>query len=108
MFPWGAPEVVVLDSANVTAPGNVSVSFAVDKSVKWVGYSLDGAEKVVVLGNFTLTDLTAGSHSLTVYATDIYGASGASDLSVSLSKSIPKRTGETRSLLHRQRWQLCF
>ena len=47
--------------------------------MSWVGYSLDGAGNVTVSGNTTISGLPAGVHSITVYATDVYGFEGASN-----------------------------
>jgi N-acetylneuraminic acid mutarotase len=47
---------------------NVTVTFTVDAQVSKLAYSLDGQKNVTIEGNFTLTDLTSGAHSLIVYA----------------------------------------
>ncbi|MCW4048083.1 MAG: right-handed parallel beta-helix repeat-containing protein [Candidatus Bathyarchaeota archaeon] len=49
------------------------------KDVGWTGYSLDGQRNVTVTSNITLTGLSSGSHSVTVYANDTYGNMGASE-----------------------------
>jgi len=75
-----------LDSSDVV------VRFMVDKPVESVSYSLDGESHVNVdtgilveysygsrafwRGNLTLTELTVGTHNLTVYATDAAGNTG--------------------------------
>ena len=47
---------------------DVPLNFIADIPVSWVGYSLDGAATVTVPANATLTGLSEGSHTLTVYA----------------------------------------
>ena len=44
-----------------------------------MGYVLDGKTTVEIDGNTTLSDLSYGSHNLTVYATDVTGNIGASE-----------------------------
>jgi hypothetical protein len=51
----------------------------VDEPVSWIGYSLDGKDNVTVTGNVTLAVLSEGSHSFTVYATDLVGNTGVSE-----------------------------
>jgi hypothetical protein len=43
-----------------------------------MGYCLDEQANVTVTGNFTLTELPSGSHTLTVYANDTVGNMGTS------------------------------
>ena len=74
------PTVTVVSPENMTyASSNVSLAFTVNKQVSWMGYSLDGQETVTVTGNTTLPALSNGLHSLTVYAKDTFGNTGASE-----------------------------
>ena len=50
-----------------------------NKSALWLGYSLDGQANVTIAGNTTLNKVPNGAHNLTVYATDQYGNTGASE-----------------------------
>jgi len=78
----GVPPTVTLlqfNSTPKTAGENVSVNFAVDAPINWAGYSLDGQTNITVSGNFTLTNLEAGEHNVTVYAVDPLGNMGASE-----------------------------
>jgi len=73
------PVVDVLSPMNQTYYGpNVSLTFSLDKQVKWTGYSLDGDQNVTVFGNTTIAYINNGFHSLTVYAEDSFGNLGAS------------------------------
>ncbi len=75
-----SPEVVVVSPENRTyAAGNVSLVFAVNKPVSWLGYSLDGEETVTITGNTTLSGLSSGLHNITVYARDEFENTGASE-----------------------------
>jgi len=49
---------------------DVSLVFAVDRPVVWMGYSLDGQETVTITGNTTIANLSNGLHTVTVYAND--------------------------------------
>ena len=74
------PTVSVVSPENKTYIDNhVHLNFTVSKSTSWIGYSLDGQANVTIAGNTTLTGLSDGSHSLTVYATDASGNVGASE-----------------------------
>jgi len=84
------PKIIVLLSANQTFnQSSVQFVFTVDKPFNWTGYSLDGKENITVTGNFTLTDLPNGLHSITIYANDIYGNNGASEI-VNFSIAVPE------------------
>jgi hypothetical protein len=58
---------------------DVPLSFTVNKSFLQVSYSLDGQANVTHAKNTTLTGLSEGSHTLTLYATDTAGNTGKSD-----------------------------
>ena len=66
------------ENMNYTA-SEVALNFTVNKLVEWIGYSLDGNEKVTVTGNTTLTELSSGLHKVTVYARDEFNNTGASE-----------------------------
>lgn len=75
------PKIIVLLSANQTYnQSSVQFVFTVDKPLNWTGYSLDGKESITVTGNFTLTDLSNGLHTITIYANDAYGNKGESEI----------------------------
>jgi N-acetylneuraminic acid mutarotase len=81
-FGYGAvpPEIEVVSPKNTSYPsGNVSLAFAVNKPVSWIGYSLDGQDNVTVTGNVTLSGLSSGLHNVTVYARDEFGNTGVSE-----------------------------
>jgi len=73
------PHVVILVPENKSyGEKDIQSVFTVDEPTSWMGYSLDGEDNVTVTGNVTLAVLTEGSHSLTFYATDLVGNTGAS------------------------------
>lgn len=67
---------------NATSSTNSSfpLNFTVDRPVSEMAYCLDGQETVTISGNTTLTGLSNGQHNVTVYATDEFGNTGASDI----------------------------
>lgn len=73
-----APNITGL-SVNGTDTADRLLNFAVDEETSWVGYSLDNQANVTVNGNIALKELPAGSHSVTVYAKDTAGNTGASE-----------------------------
>lgn len=75
-----SPKIVILAPENRSySETDIKTIFTVDEPVSWMGYSLDGKDNVTVTGNVTLAVLTEGSHSLTFYATDLVGNTGASE-----------------------------
>jgi len=83
--------VVSPENKTYTA-NNVSLAFTVNKPAVWMGYSLDGQETVTVTGNTTLTALSNGLHTLTVYAKDMFENTGTSEIisfSVEVAEPFP-------------------
>jgi len=67
------PQISYLSLENGTfLSSNISLNFTLSKPSQWIGYSLDGQANVTIVGNTTLTGLTNGSHTLTIYANDTY------------------------------------
>ena len=72
------PKITVQSPINQTYhETNVTLDFAVDKQFNWVGYSLDGQANITLTGNSTLTNLTYGQHSVTLYANSTFGVLGS-------------------------------
>jgi hypothetical protein len=66
------PTVSVISPENGTAsPDKLQLIFVTDKATSWMGYRLDNNGLVDVQGNLSLTGLSAGLHSITIYATDL-------------------------------------
>ena len=62
---------------NITAV-SVPLNFTVDENVARLAFSLDGRPNATIAGNTSLTDLSAGSHNVTVFVSDSAGNVGAS------------------------------
>ncbi len=74
------PNISVLTLENkMYDTSDLQLNFTVDESVSQITYSLDEQGNVTITGNTTLTDLSYGSHTLTVYANDIAGNTGISE-----------------------------
>ncbi len=74
------PKISVLSPENTTyAVNNVTLTFTVNKPATWIGYSLDGQPQITITENITLYDLPDGSHNITLYAKDKFGAMGVSE-----------------------------
>ena len=76
-------EINLLSPSNQTyRESNVSLSYTVSRLTDWAGYSLDGTNNETLWSgdggnpstwNITLTELSEGTHSLTLYVSDMYG-----------------------------------
>jgi parallel beta-helix repeat protein len=76
-----APEVTILSPQNMTyATANVALTFTVNETASWMGYSLDGQANVTIVGNTTLTGLSDGAHNVLVFANDTFGNMASSSL----------------------------
>jgi hypothetical protein len=97
VFDGNPPTITNLSAESGVMEGDVQLGFRViENSLSWVGYSLDGEGNVTVKeddlaqsafdqltawsGNLTLTEQCSGAHTLTVYARDGNGHTGASDI----------------------------
>jgi hypothetical protein len=74
------PTIRILSPENKTyAVDDCPLSFILNENVSLIQYSLDDQENRTITGNTTLTDLTQGIHSVSVYASDSYGNVGKSE-----------------------------
>jgi len=75
------PNVEILSPENMTyAANSIPLTFTVDETTLWIGYSLDGQANVTIAGNITLSGLSEGSHNLVVYANDMANNKGSSNV----------------------------
>jgi hypothetical protein len=73
------PTINLLSIENTTyTTTSIPLNFTVNEETSQVSYSLDGNENITITGNCTLTELPIGPHSLTLYARDFAGNTGAS------------------------------
>jgi len=74
------PKVAVLSPENKTYDTtDIPLNFTVNEPVSEITYVLDGQANVTITGNMTLTELSEGSHTITVYANDTAGNIGTSE-----------------------------
>jgi hypothetical protein len=74
-------DVSVVSPVNETySLSSLPLEFSLSKPASQVEYCLDGQANVTVTGNTTLSGLSDGPHSLRVYARDLVGNVGASNL----------------------------
>jgi parallel beta-helix repeat protein len=81
LMPYGSPLAIsIVSPENKTYTVNsVSLSFTLSEETSWIKYSIDGQENVTVTGDTTLSDLSEGAHSITVYAQDTEGQTRKSE-----------------------------
>jgi parallel beta-helix repeat protein len=85
MKPWepdvAPPHISISSPENKTYDDrNVTLTFSTSEPTSKISYSLDGQDNVTIAGNTTLNEVPNGFHNLTVYATDKFGNTGASEI----------------------------
>lgn len=74
------PSISLLSPENKTYDTTeIQLSFVVNETTSWMGYSFDGQSKVTITENTTLTKLSTDSHNLTLYVRDTAGNNEASE-----------------------------
>jgi len=87
------PKIRILSPLNQTYnETSVSLTFTVDKTINWTGYSMEGKDNMTITGNTTLIALANGLHNITIYAKDAFGKVGASE---TITFTITKLESET-------------
>lgn len=71
-------EILSPENNMIYATNSIPLTFTINKTTSWIGYSLDGQTNVTISGNTTLTDLQDGWHYVIVYAKGECGKTGAS------------------------------
>jgi ABC-type sulfate transport system substrate-binding protein len=73
------PEVTIIspEEGRTYETTSVDLIYTVNEPTRWAGYSLDGAENIMLIGNTTLDELPNGLHNLTIYAEDLAGNVGS-------------------------------
>jgi parallel beta-helix repeat protein len=89
-------QIVVLSPENTTySMASVPLNLTVSGPVSWLGYSLDFQPNVTLTGNTTLTGLSPGTHSVTVYGNATQGVAEVSEtvfFTLSATESVPTAT----------------
>jgi N-acetylneuraminic acid mutarotase len=74
-----SPPMIQINSPGNETYSKVTLSYTVDRSAAWVGYSLDNKANVTVNGETELFNLTQGEHNIILYANDSAGNMGSSN-----------------------------
>lgn len=75
------PVISILSPENTTySNSRVPLSFTLNEATGWIGYSLDGQANVTIMGNTTLSYVANGAYSIVVYANDMTGNVGRSNM----------------------------
>ncbi len=76
-----SPNIVVVLPENKTYSGkDISLQFTLSEPTTWISYSIDRRLNVTTSGKPILSQLSDGSHSIVVYASDLAGNIGSSDI----------------------------
>jgi hypothetical protein len=85
-----SPQITILSpETKAYNISDVPLDFMVDGTFSEIEYSLDGQSNMTINGNTTLTGLPNGDHNVTVYATDQFGNTGASE-TIYFSVEVPE------------------
>ena len=80
-FDSTSPRIGILPIENKNyIMSDVSLSFSINEPTSQITHSLDGRSNITIAGNTTLTNLPYGEHNVTIYATDLYGYVGSSEI----------------------------
>lgn len=78
--PTSPPSISILSPGNTTYTINhAPLTFTINETPSWMGYSLDAQTNVTISGNTTLTSMNDGQHQVTVYANNTAGNMGSSE-----------------------------
>ena len=96
-FNVSSDDPIVLPTVVIQSPTNqvyntkqLALNFTVDQQVLWTAYSLDGGANKTAFSKITLSSLTNGTHTVTVYAGQLPGgAAGSASVNFTVSTSTP-------------------
>jgi parallel beta-helix repeat protein len=73
------PHIVILSPQNTTYnASSIHLTFTIDETLSWMGYSLDDSAVTTVSGNTTISNVFDGLHSITLHAADLVSHTGVS------------------------------
>jgi len=67
-----SPQNTNYTTANITQ-FTLPLDFTINATASWVGYSLDNQSRITINGNITLSELSVGSHNITLFASGTFG-----------------------------------
>jgi len=74
----------------IYSTSSINLNYSINETTVWEGYSLDGAPNVTLLGNTTLTGLTDGEHTLTIYANNTAGNMNSTTIWFTVDTTLPE------------------
>ena len=84
------PRILVQSPQNTTyTTPNVQLDFTVNENISQSLYNLDNKGNQTISGNLTLTDLSNGEHSITLYVSDLAGNT-ANQKTINFSVDLPE------------------
>jgi parallel beta-helix repeat protein len=100
LMPYGSPPAIsIVSPTNKTyTTTSVTLSVTVSEPTVWTKYSLDGKANVTFTEDTTLSALTYGAHSVTVYAQDTDGKTGATTTYFTIAEGSETPPTETTQL----------
>lgn len=86
------PGILIISPENrAYEPGNIALTFVVNKTASWMAFSVDSPTKIPITGNASLPSLTEGMHKLTIYVKDSQGNSAIAETLFSvISNKVPE------------------
>jgi len=91
--PTPVPIMISPQNTSYTADGinqfTLPLSFAINATASWIGYSLDNQSRITVHGNSTLSELSLGSHNITLFASGTFGNMGVSNITYFIIETKP-------------------
>jgi hypothetical protein len=73
------PQNITYTTGNITQ-FTIPLDFTINATASWIGYSIDNQTRITINGNMTLSELKVGSHNITLFASDIFGNIGTSNI----------------------------
>ena len=96
--PTPIPLIISPQNTNYTtnniAQFTIPLSFTFNATASWIGYSLDNQTRITIDGNKTLSELSIGSHNITLFASGIFGNMGISNTTnFTIAKQVASNSG---------------
>jgi hypothetical protein len=94
------PHVSILTAQNTPyTTSDVPIEFTANKTLSTISYSLDGADNITVKGNFSLSNVPNGRHSLIIYVIDEAGNISNQTLNFTVEKPLIESFSITIAIL---------
>jgi len=91
--PTPVPIMISPQNTSYTTDGitqfTLQLSFTINATASWIGYSLDNQSRITIHGNSTLSELSLGSHNITLFASGTFGNMGVSNITYFIIQTTP-------------------